>query len=347
MFRHNSLKLQKHLQRPKTDPLDAIRTRLRAPPLKTSLGEAPITNAERQWVHLALRQRRALIVWRYVATALTLLLVGFLLFWILVLAILTEDYPAIPATPTGALFRGAVFLFCVAMCFNVIRHQHRAFWTLRKGLSARVPDELFSTTVYGQLELRNNYDEQEISASVTILQQGLPLPFGTHAIQIPAHWAKHLPNGPCELRLAEVMASGTTTTVESLMRGGFNEFSGRVVRYKIFYATYSDARYVLLAAGPLSVEAEKKAGLRLPRLRSGAALQIYSFFPFVYAFIAFGLWLWPDKSDGLLHVMPAVYAGCAMAALPLILTGLRRRAIDRRAAEFYGTQQGRSCKTDD
>ncbi|PJI84600.1 hypothetical protein BC777_3661 [Yoonia maricola] len=336
MFRFNRSRLQQRLQNAPTSPLEELQARLNARPEKTSLGGAPMTDAERQWVHLALQQRRALIVWRYVATALTLLLVAFLPIWIITLGYMTTDRPLVPVTRGGAAIFFAVVLFCVGLSVMTIWTQRVAFQNLRHGLFARVPKDLAAITATGQLHLRG--DDEEIVVAMAISRPGQSVRQDIYDVQIPAHWAKYVTDKPYELRLAKVSASDISTTIRSLIVFRHGDIGG-INHLALQYATYSDALYVLLAAGPFSVDSEVKAGLGMPRLRSGAALQIYISKPIVCAFIAMGAWIWLDVSNGVPPALQAVFAVFTAALLPLTFTVLSRRAINRRTVQYYELQR--------
>lgn len=334
MFRFNRSRLQRRLQQARANPLEQLQAHLNAAPQKTPLGDAPLTKSERQWVHRALRQRRALIIWRYIATALTLLLIAFFPIWIIAVDYMIEDRPLIPATPAGAAILFAVLLFCIALAALPIWIQRAAFQTLGQGLFARVPPDFAVLTASGRVDIMAG--NEEIVATIAVSQPGQSVPQGLHPVQIPAHWGQHLTDTPYALRLAEVMAGNTRTTLRSLTVLRYENY--KIVDQAHQYATYSDARYVLLAAGPFSVDAEAKAGLGLPRLRSGAALQVFVYTTIACAFIAGGAWIWVDRLNGLPPALWTVWIGCAVATVPLILIGLSRGMINRRTARFYVSQ---------
>lgn len=93
-------------------------------------------------------------------------------------------------------------------------------------------------------------------------------------LQIPGHWAPEMVTAHLEelpLRMAKVQAHGTTAVFESVIKGLV--INGSYRKQPTVWTHLSDAEYILLAIGDLSINAESQAGLKRPNT-SAPQLQV-------------------------------------------------------------------------
>ena len=214
----------------------------------------PLTASEIAWVRYALKQRRKDIYAQLISVYFNRLLAPTLIFPVLCLGLFSGSIVIIIISLLATL------LFLAAYLHFGLRINREAVRTAQKHLNTDSNQQGSPVTATAILSLTTN---EAVHCTMTSLnkEKGGEVP-----LQIPGHWAHLI--GTCRfaqlpMRVAMVQAQGTTAKFESMIKFSAKH-GGGITHYPTTWTHLSDAEYVLLSIGDLSVDAEGKAGLPPP-----------------------------------------------------------------------------------
>lgn len=238
----------------------------------------PLTKEENDWVRQCLRNRRrdirARIFSVYVVRG---LVIGVCAFLFAMSGLILNDVINQSASLVMFVFFALMTCVIVGLYVFFVHPKNRKAMAISRTHLKTDPKQT-ATPVIGEAAIRMSRDDN-LHCTMYLKgheRQSIPL-------QAPIHWAQFLMtdnHGLLPMRFARVEATGTIASFESMI-----DADGTQSHTLRTWTHLSDAEYILLDVGPLSIDAERQAGLR-PIYGSGPTNSVR-----IAMFLLGGLWL--------------------------------------------------------